>query len=70
MSIIKSADNTNQMQRQLFINKITNRFGQDLNGKTFAIWGLSFKPKTDDMREAPAITFNRCGCSYCIDRME
>lgn len=56
MSIIKSADNTNQMQRQLFINKITNRFGQDLNGKTFAIWGLSFKPKTDDMREAPAIT--------------
>ncbi len=56
MSIIKSADNTNQMQRQLFINKITNRFGQDLKGKTFAIWGLSFKPKTDDMREAPAIT--------------
>lgn len=56
MSIIKSADNTNQMQKQLFINKITNRFGQDLKGKTFAIWGLSFKPKTDDMREAPAIT--------------
>ena len=56
MSIIKSADNTNKMQRQLFIDKITNRFGQDLKGKTFAIWGLSFKPKTDDMREAPAIT--------------
>ena len=56
MSIIKSADETNKKQRTLFIEKITNRFGQDLTGKTFAVWGLAFKPKTDDMREAPAIT--------------
>lgn len=54
--ILKSADETNKEQRQVFINKIINRFGPDLNGKTFAIWGLAFKPKTNDMREAPAIT--------------
>lgn len=54
--IIKSADNTNIRQRELFINKIINRFGTDLNGKSFAIWGLSFKPKTNDLREAPSIT--------------
>ena len=56
MNIIKSADETNKQQRQLFINKIIARFGEDLTGKTFAVWGLAFKPKTDDMREAPAIT--------------
>lgn len=56
MNIIKSADKTNKQQRQLFINKIIARFGEDLTGKTFAVWGLAFKPKTDDMREAPAIT--------------
>lgn len=56
MNIIKSADETNKQQRQLFINKIIARFGEDLIGKTFAVWGLAFKPKTDDMREAPAIT--------------
>ena len=56
MNIIKSADETNKQQRQLFINKIIAKFGEDLTGKTFAVWGLAFKPKTDDMREAPAIT--------------
>ncbi len=56
MSIIKSADNTNKKQRELFVKKITKRFGKDLSGKTFGVWGLAFKPKTDDMREAPAIT--------------
>ena len=56
MNIIKSADNVNKLQRSLFIDKIIARFGEDLSGKTFAVWGLAFKPKTDDMREAPAIT--------------
>lgn len=56
MSIIKAADNTNKKQRNLFVEKIEKHFGQDLSGKTFAVWGLAFKPKTDDMREAPAIT--------------
>ena len=56
MSIIKAADQTNKQQRILFVEKIIKRFGEDLTGLTFAVWGLAFKPKTDDMREAPAIT--------------
>jgi UDPglucose 6-dehydrogenase len=55
MSIIKSVDNRNKMQRTNFLNKLFNHFNNDISGKTFAIWGLSFKPKTDDMREAPSI---------------
>lgn len=51
-----SADEINKAQRQLFVKKVFNRFGQDLKGRTFAVWGLAFKPKTNDMREAPAIT--------------
>ena len=56
MNIIKSADETNKLQRKLFIDKIVSRFGENLSDKVFAVWGLAFKPKTDDMREAPAIT--------------
>lgn len=55
-SLLKSADDINKKQRQIFINKILKRFGDDLTGKTFAVWGLAFKPKTNDMREAPSIT--------------
>lgn len=54
--LIQSADEVNQEQRAIFINKIINRFGENLSGKTFAIWGLAFKPKTNDMRMAPSIT--------------
>ncbi len=55
-SLLKAADEINKKQRQNFINKILNRFGNNLSGKTFGVWGLAFKPKTNDMREAPAIT--------------
>lgn len=54
--LLQSADETNKAQRQIFIKKILDKFGQDLKGKTFAVWGLAFKPKTNDMREAPSIT--------------
>ena len=54
--IIKSADKLNKYQREHFIQKILKRFGEDLTGKKFAVWGLAFKPKTNDMREAPSIT--------------
>ena len=56
MDIIKSVDNINKKQRQVFIDKIIKYFGNDLSNKTFAVWGLSFKPNTDDLREAPSIT--------------
>ncbi len=54
--ILKSADETNYMQRKIFIEKIFNYFNNDVKDKTFALWGLAFKPKTNDMREAPAIS--------------
>lgn len=54
--LLKSADEVNFEQRQIFINKIIKRYGSDLSDKTFAVWGLAFKPKTNDMRMAPAIT--------------
>lgn len=53
--LISSVNEVNNNQKQLFLAKILNRFGEDLSGLTFAIWGLSFKPETDDMREAPSV---------------
>lgn len=52
--LIEAVQNVNKKQRELFVEKITNRFGDNLSGLVFAVWGLSFKPETDDMREAPA----------------
>ncbi|APG65050.1 UDP-glucose 6-dehydrogenase [Tenacibaculum todarodis] len=54
-SLISSVNEVNINQKKHFLKKITNRFGEDLTGFTFAIWGLSFKPETNDMREAPSI---------------
>lgn len=56
MSVIQAADNVNIRQRMIFIDKIKKHFNNNLEGLKFAVWGLSFKPKTDDMREAPSIT--------------
>lgn len=54
--VLKATDEINKEQRQIFVKKIIKKFGKDLSGKTFAVWGLAFKPKTNDMREAPSIT--------------
>ena len=54
--IIQAVEAVNKKQKKVLAEKVVKRFGEDLNGKTFAVWGLSFKPETDDMREASAIT--------------
>ena len=54
-SVLKAVDQRNNYQKQLLFKKITARFGKDLSGMRFGIWGLSFKPGTDDMREAPSV---------------
>ncbi|MEA3475058.1 MAG: UDP-glucose/GDP-mannose dehydrogenase family protein [Candidatus Cloacimonadota bacterium] len=53
--ILEAVENVNYKQKQIMIDKICAHFGKDLKGKVFAIWGLSFKPMTDDVREAPSI---------------
>ncbi|MEO1941626.1 MAG: UDP-glucose/GDP-mannose dehydrogenase family protein, partial [Campylobacterales bacterium] len=57
--IVEAVQQVNREQRYYFLQKILDRFGEDLTGKKFGIWGLSFKPETDDMREAPSITIIR-----------
>jgi UDPglucose 6-dehydrogenase len=53
--ILKAVDAVNEFQKRVIVKKIDSHFGAGLKGKTIAVWGLAFKPKTDDMREAPAI---------------
>jgi UDPglucose 6-dehydrogenase len=54
-SILDSVEEVNKLQRDNFVQKVVSHMGEDLSGKLFAVWGLAFKPNTDDMREAPAI---------------
>ncbi|WP_111307955.1 UDP-glucose dehydrogenase family protein [Confluentibacter sediminis] len=53
--LIAAVEAVNDTQKLVIAKKVIKRFGENLTGKTFAIWGLSFKPDTDDMREAPSI---------------
>ncbi|MDX5320211.1 MAG: UDP-glucose 6-dehydrogenase, partial [Bacteroidota bacterium] len=55
MRVLKAVEEVNEAQKEVMYNKVVKHFGHDLSGKTFAFWGLSFKPKTDDMREAPSV---------------
>lgn len=54
--LLEAADEVNKEQRVIFINKILQRFKSNISGMTFGVWGLAFKPKTNDMRMAPSIT--------------
>ncbi|MBJ2179942.1 MULTISPECIES: UDP-glucose/GDP-mannose dehydrogenase family protein [Pseudomonas] len=53
-TLLKAVERRNAEQKQTLFNKLSSRFNGELAGKTFALWGLSFKPNTDDMREAPS----------------
>jgi UDPglucose 6-dehydrogenase len=55
MQILESVEAVNDAQKSVLFNKIMKHFDGNIKGKTFAMWGLSFKPKTDDMREAPSL---------------
>ena len=55
-SILSMVDEVNEAQKMILVDKITKRFGDDLSNLTFAVWGLAFKPQTDDVRSAPSIT--------------
>jgi UDPglucose 6-dehydrogenase len=55
MRILNAVEEVNDAQKSVLFNKISTHFNGVMKGKTFAIWGLSFKPKTDDMREAPSL---------------
>lgn len=55
LRILEAVEEVNEDQKRVLFNKIKKHFGSNLSGKTFAIWGLSFKPNTDDMREAPSL---------------
>ena len=65
--ILDAVESVNNHQKTLLAEKIKRRFGETLNGKKIAVWGLSFKPNTDDMREAPSLVLIaeliRCGAS-------
>lgn len=53
--ILEAVETVNELQKRVLSDRIVERFGEDLSGLTFAFWGLSFKPNTDDMREAPSL---------------
>ncbi len=54
MEILQSVEAVNGRQKRRMVEHLVARFGEDLSGRTFALWGLAFKPRTDDMREAPS----------------
>ena len=54
LKVLQAVEDANDAQKQVLPGKIVKRFGDDLSGKRFAVWGLAFKPNTDDMREASA----------------
>src|SRR5919108_350851 len=56
MLLLKAVEKVNERQKSLLSEKVKRHFGADLSGLKFAVWGLAFKPRTDDMREAPSIT--------------
>ncbi len=52
--ILEAVEAANEAQKNVLVDKLVKRFGEDLSGRRFAVWGLAFKPNTDDMREAPS----------------
>jgi len=64
--ILKAIDEINYNQKLILVNKILKHYKNNIKGKTFTIWGLSYKPRTDDLREAPALTIIEELLSYGV----
>jgi UDPglucose 6-dehydrogenase len=54
LGVLQAVEAANERQKHVLVDKIVAQFGEDLSGHTFALWGLAFKPNTDDMRDAPS----------------
>jgi UDPglucose 6-dehydrogenase len=59
LKVLKAVEEVNNAQKSVLVNKLMKHFNYDLKGKTIALWGLAFKPQTDDMREAPSLVIIR-----------
>ncbi|MGH7169672.1 MAG: UDP-glucose dehydrogenase family protein [Gemmataceae bacterium] len=55
--LMEAVDRVNEAQKQVLVRKVREHYGESLKSKTLAVWGLAFKPRTDDIREAPALVF-------------
>lgn len=70
MRVLKAVEEVNERQKAILFEKLSRHFGGDLKGRTVAIWGLAFKPETDDMREAPSLvlidSLIRAGCNVRV----
>jgi UDPglucose 6-dehydrogenase len=55
LGVLAAVEAANERQKHVLVDKVVARFGEDLQGRSFALWGLAFKPDTDDMREAPSL---------------
>ncbi len=55
MNLLTVVDRINKQQKRVLFDKVVKHFKGDIKGKNFAVWGLAFKPNTDDMREAPSV---------------
>ena len=66
MRVLQAVEEVNEQQKSILFEKLQRHFCSDLHNKTIALWGLAFKPETDDMREAPSLILLNIGCKVRV----